>query len=145
MQNVNEESMILPLYLPVAERVAILIDEYDKPVVDNLTRPELREKFRETLQGFYGVMKSKDACIKFGFLTGVTKIGRMSVFSGLNNLQDISMDERYIDICGITESELKQYFDGSVQELAAACGKKIIKLGVNFSSKTRCVDGWKIA
>ncbi len=49
MQNVNEESMILPLYLPVAERVAILIDEYDKPVVDNLTRPELREKFRETL------------------------------------------------------------------------------------------------
>ena len=100
-------------------QAVILIDEYDKPIVDNLTRPELREEFRETLQGFYSVMKSKDAFIKFGFLTGVTKIGRMSVFSGLNNIQDISMDGRYVDICGITEGELRRYFGESVQELAA--------------------------
>ncbi len=122
VESVRFDNLIEAVSSKTGRQVAILIDEYDKPVIDNLTRPELREFFRETLQGFYSVMKSKDACIKFGFLTGVTKIGRMSVFSGLNNLQDISMDERYIDICGITESELKQYFDGSVQELAAACG-----------------------
>ena len=121
VESVRFDNLIEAVSSKTGHQVAILIDEYDKPVIDNLTRPELREFFRETLQGFYSVMKSKDACIKFGFLTGVTKIGRMSVFSGLNNIQDISMDERYIDICGITEKELRQYFDGSVQELAAAC------------------------
>ena len=115
------KGIIEAAYKKTGRQVVILVDEYDKPIVDNLTRAELREKFRETLQGFYSVMKTKDAYIKFGFLTGVTKIGRMSVFSGLNNIQDISMDERYIDICGITEKELRQYFDGSVQELAEAC------------------------
>ncbi len=105
-------------YRKTGRRVVVLIDEYDKPIVDNLTRPELRERFRETLEGFYGVLKGKDDFIRFGFLTGVTKIGKMSVFSGLNNIQDISMDFRYADICGISESELKEYFDDSVQELA---------------------------
>ncbi len=103
-------------------QAVILIDEYDKPVVDNLIRPELRDSFKETLQGFYSVLKGKDEFIRFGFLTGVTKIGKMSVFSGLNNIQDISMDTRYVSICGITGAELKQYFDGSVDELARACG-----------------------
>ncbi len=113
-------NVIEAAYKKTGRQVVILIDEYDKPIIDNLTRPELREAFREQLQGFYSVMKSKDAFIRFGFLTGVTKIGRMSVFSGLNNLQDISMDERYIDICGISEKELKQFFDESVAELAQA-------------------------
>ncbi len=108
-------------YRKTGRQVVILVDEYDKPIIDNQTRADLREFFRETLQGFYSVMKSKDAYIRFGFLTGVTKIGRMSVFSGLNNLQDISMDTRYIDICGITEGELNRYFDDSVQELSDAC------------------------
>ena len=114
-------NVIEAAFRKTGRQAVILIDEYDKPIVDNLNRPELREAFRETLQGFYSVMKSKDAFIRFGFLTGVTKIGRMSVFSGLNNLQDISMDTRYIDICGITEGELKRYFDDSVQELSDAC------------------------
>ncbi len=113
-------NVIEAAYKKTGRQVVILIDEYDKPIIDNLTRPELREAFREQLQGFYSVMKSKDAFIRFGFLTGVTKIGRMSVFSGLNNLQDISMDERYIDICGISEKELKLYFDESITELAQA-------------------------
>ncbi len=103
-------------------KVVLLIDEYDKPIIDNLTRPELRDRFRETLEGFYGVFKGKDEFIRFGFLTGVTKIGKMSVFSGLNNIQDISMDLRYSDICGMSGAELKSYFDGSVEELAAANG-----------------------
>ena len=82
--------------------MVILIDEYDKPIVDNLGDEALSDAFRRQLQGFYSVMKSKDAYIKFGFLTGVSKIGKLSVFSGLNNLKDISMDARYTDICGIS-------------------------------------------
>ena len=100
--------------------VVILIDEYDKPIVDSLGDEKLNESFRSLLQGFYGVMKAKDACIKFGFLTGVTKIGKLSIFSGLNNLKDISMDARYTDICGISEKDLKKYFGESVKELAVA-------------------------
>ena len=100
--------------------VVILIDEYDKPIVDSLGDEKLNDSFRSLLQGFYSVMKAKDACIKFGFLTGVTKIGKLSVFSGLNNLKDISMDARFTDICGISEKDLKKYFGESVKELAKA-------------------------
>ena len=100
--------------------VVVLIDEYDKPLVDNLGDETLTDAFRKQLQGFYSVMKAKDACIKFGFLTGVTKIGKLSVFSGLNNLKDISMDARYTDICGISEEDLRRYFGESVRELAEA-------------------------
>ncbi len=109
-------------YTKTGSGVVILIDEYDKPVVDSLGDDKLNESFRSLLQGFYSVMKAKDACIKFGFLTGVTKIGKLSVFSGLNNLKDISMDARYTDICGISEKDLKKYFDESVKELAEANG-----------------------
>ena len=107
------------------KQVVILIDEYDKPIVDNLTNPELAEVFRTQLQGFYSVMKSQDAHIRLGFLTGVTKIGKLSVFSGLNNLRDISMDARYADICGISEKELRKYFDESVGLLAEANGLSV--------------------
>ena len=103
-------------------QVVILVDEYDKPVIDNLDRPELRDKIREELRGFYGVMKSKDGCIRLGFLTGVTKIGKMSVFSDLNNPKDISMDARYTDICGVSETDLTDCFAESVRELAEANG-----------------------
>ncbi len=100
--------------------VVILVDEYDKPIVDNLGNDKLADTFRKQLQGFYSVMKAKDAYIKFGFLTGVTKIGKLSVFSGLNNLKDISMDARYADICGISEKDLSKYFTESIKELAEA-------------------------
>ena len=100
--------------------VVILIDEYDKPIVDSLGDEKLNESFRSLLQAFYGVMKAKDASIKFGFLTGVTKIGKLSVFSGLNNLKDISMDARYTDICGISEKDLTKYFTESIKALAKA-------------------------
>ena len=103
-------------------QVVILIDEYDKPIIDNLDNPELQEYYRSTLQGFYGVMKAKDECIRFGFLTGVTKIGKLSVLSGLNNLRDISMLTQYSDICGISETDLQVYFPESVKELAEANG-----------------------
>ena len=114
------KGVIETAYRKTGKKVVVLVDEYDKPIIDNLTRVELRDAFRETLEGFYGVLKSKDDYIRFGFLTGVTKIGKMSVFSGLNNIQDISMRAEYTDICGISKSELKSYFSESVTELAAA-------------------------
>ena len=87
-------------------KVVVLVDEYEKPIVDNLGNKELRDYFRSTLQGFYSVIKTQDDKIRFGFLTGVSRIGHMSIFSGLNNLNDISMDGRYYAICGVSENEL---------------------------------------
>ena len=119
---VRFETIIEAAYRKTGRQVVILVDEYDKPVIDNLDRPELRDKIREELRGFYGVMKSKDGCIRLGFLTGVTKIGKMSVFSDLNNPKDISMDSRYTDICGVSETDLTDCFAESVRELAEANG-----------------------
>ena len=104
-------------YETTGKNVVILIDEYDKPIVDNLSNPELADNFKKTLQGFYSVLKAKDGQIRFAFLTGVSKIGKLSVFSGLNNLKDISMVNEYADICGLSEDELSKYFDESVGEL----------------------------
>ena len=100
------------------EKVVFLVDEYEKPVVDNIDNEELAKQMRRELQGLYSVIKGKDENIRFVFLTGVTKLGKMSIFSGLNNLKDISMNETYFDVCGITEKELKDNFDESVAELA---------------------------
>lgn len=102
--------------------MVILIDEYDKPIVNNLGNEALVDYYRRALQGFYSVLKAKDGQIKFGFLTGVSKIGKLSVFSALNNLKDISMVKEYADICGITEKELHGNFDESVSELGEANG-----------------------
>lgn len=102
------------------KKVVILVDEYDKPIVDNLGDEDLADYFKRTLQGFYSVIKAMDGFIRFGFLTGVSKIGKLSVFSGLNNLRDISMLPEYSDICGISEEDLHKYFDESVEELAVS-------------------------
>ena len=107
-------------YEKTGKQVVILIDEYDKPIVNNLDKKELSDYYRAVLQGFYGVIKSMGEQTKFCFLTGVSKIGKLSVFSTLNNLTDISLNADYAGICGISENELKEYFDGSVTELASA-------------------------
>ena len=83
---------------------------------------ELRKEYRNTLKPFYGVLKTMDGYIKLGFLTGVTKFGKVSVFSDLNNLKDISMRRDYIDICGITDKELHRYFDKDLHTLADVQG-----------------------
>lgn len=101
--------------------VVILIDEYDKPILQTLQAPELQAEHRAQLKAFYSVLKTQDRYIKFAFLTGVTKFGKISVFSDLN-LIDISMDYRYVNICGTTEEELKSYFKDGISELASANG-----------------------
>ncbi len=103
-------------------KVVILVDEYDKPMLQAIGNPELQDAYRATLRGFYGALKSMDGCIRFALLTGVTKFGKLSVFSGLNNLNDISMDESYSDICGITEEELVSNFNPELNAMAEASG-----------------------
>lgn len=100
--------------------VVILIDEYDKPILQTLRDPELQAEHRAQLKAFYSVLKTQDRYIKFAFLTGVTKFDKVSVFSDLNNLTDISMDHRYISICGMTEKELLTNFKEGIGELASA-------------------------
>lgn len=103
-------------------RVVFLVDEYDKPLLQAIGNDDLQAEYRGILKAFYGALKSSDRYIRFAFLTGVTKFGKVSVFSDLNNLMDISFDHRYSEICGITEKELRHYFDSSVSELAEANG-----------------------
>lgn len=100
----------------------ILIDEYDKPMLQAIGSPELQTEYRNTLKAFYGALKSCDGYIQFAMLTGVTKFGKVSVFSDLNNLMDISMINRFSEICGITEEELHRYFDDDIHTLAEKLG-----------------------
>ena len=101
--------------------VVILIDEYDKPILQTLQTPELQAEHRAQLKAFYSVLKTQDRYIKFAFITGVTTFRKISVFNDLN-LMDISMDYRYVNICGTTEEELKSYFKEGISELASANG-----------------------
>ena len=105
-------------YKQTGQRVVILIDEYDKPMLQAIGNEELQKELRNTMKAFYSVLKTMDGCIQFAFLTGVTKFGKVSVFSDLNNLDDISMRNQYIDICGVSEKELHDDLEIELHELA---------------------------
>ncbi|MEO5003711.1 ATP-binding protein [Bacteroides ovatus] len=105
-------------YKQTGQRVVILIDEYDKPMLQAIGNEGLQKEFRNTMKAFYSVLKTMDGCIQFAFLTGVTKFGKVSVFSDLNNLDDISMRNQYIDICGVSEKELHDNLEIELHELA---------------------------
>ena len=100
------------------QRVVILVDEYDKPMLQAIGNEKLQKQFRDTLKPFYGALKTMDGYIKFAFLTGVTKFGKVSVFSDLNNLDDISMRKDYIEICGVSDQELHENLDIELHEFA---------------------------
>lgn len=91
-------------------KVVILVDEYDKPILDNITDSELAAQMRRGLRNFYSVIKAQDVNLKFALLTGVSKFSKISLFSELNNLEDITLDARYADICGYTQTELEHSF-----------------------------------
>lgn len=112
------EHVIQRAFEKTGQRVVVLVDEYDKPILQAIGREDLQNEYRATLKGFYGALKSMDAYIKFAMLTGVTKFGKVSVFSDLNNLDDISMNKKYYNICGITEEELQQALRPYVERLA---------------------------
>ena len=103
-------SLLEALHEQAGQRVAVLIDEYDKPILDALDTPEVARANRDFLRGLYSVVKDSDAHIHFSFITGVSKFSKVSLFSGLNNLRDITLTPRYSAICGYTEADLDTVF-----------------------------------
>ncbi len=98
-------------------RVVVLVDEYDKPILDVLADPEAAELNRDFLRGLYGTVKSMDAHVEFSFFTGVSKFTKVSLFSDLNNLLDITLDPRFANICGYTEKDLDEVFAPELEGL----------------------------
>ncbi len=92
------------------ERVVILIDEYDKPILDNITNKEKAKRARDILKNFYSVIKDSDRYIRFVFITGVSKFSKLNLFSGLNNIEDITVNEEFAEICGYTHDDLLTVF-----------------------------------
>ena len=103
-------ALIRAAELRYGQRVVVLVDEYDKPILDNLTRPDIARQMRDGLRDLYSVIKDADAHIKFAMLTGVSKFSKVSLFSGLNNLKDITVDARYSAICGYTDADVDTVF-----------------------------------
>ena len=98
------------LHARSGRRVVVLVDEYDKPILDALEVPEVARANRDYLRGLYAVIKDSDAHVRFSFLTGVSKFSKVSLFSGLNNLTDITLDPRYSSICGYTDEDIDTVF-----------------------------------
>ena len=103
-------ALISALHRQAGRPVVVLVDEYDKPILDALDAPDIARANREFLRGVYAVIKDCDAHVRFTFLTGVSKFSKVSLFSGLNNLTDISLDPAYSTICGYTEQDLDKVF-----------------------------------
>lgn len=113
--------------------------EYDKPLLQTIGNEKLQDDYCATLKSFYGALKSRDDCIKFAMLTGVTKFGKVSVFSDLNNLKEISLDNRNYNLCGIDEKELHSVFVPYLQRLADA---QDISLEEAYSELKSNYDGY---
>lgn len=112
------KGIIQRAYELTGKGVVVLVDEYDKPLLQAIHNNELLEEYRTILKAFYGTLKSKDSCLRFVFLTGVTKFSQVSVFSDLNQLNDISMSKAYATICGLTKQELLDNFGPELEVLA---------------------------
>ena len=112
-------NLVRDAYKKTGRQAVVLVDEYDKPLLQTIDKPELFDDYRATLKAFYGVLKSEDANLRFSMLTGVTKFSQVSVWSDLNNLQDITMDPFYSSVCGISEEELHANLNAEVENLAA--------------------------
>nr|WP_038055397.1 AAA family ATPase [Thermodesulfobacterium hydrogeniphilum] len=111
------EELILKLYRKYNQKVVVLIDEYDKPILDNIENPEIAIEMRECLKNFYSVLKDADPYLKFVFITGVSKFSKVSLFSGLNNLQDITLNPEYGTICGYTQNEFEIIFAERLKDI----------------------------
>ena len=112
------ENLIVNAHHKTGQGVVVLIDEYDDPLLSTLDRPDLNSYYRQTLKGVFSVLKSADRHIHFAFVTGVSRFSQTSLFSGANHLSDISFEDEYAGICGLTEEEIKEYLSNSIAELA---------------------------
>ena len=111
-------NLLINAHKQTGRRCVVLVDEYDKSLLDLIDDPELQERNKFLFKGFFGNLKSCDAHIRFVFITGVTKFHKVSIFSDLNQLFDISINEDYAAICGITEEELRNNFMPEIKTLA---------------------------
>lgn len=122
-------NLIKAAFEKTGRQVVVLVDEYDKPLLQNVTDSELEGELRDALKGFYGNLKSEDQFIRFIFITGVTRFDKVSIFSDLNNLNDISLSEKFTGICGITSDELMKDFIPEIKNMAC----------VNELSEAQCL------
>jgi len=111
------QTLIRNAHAQTGQRVVILVDEYDKPILDNLHKPEVAREIRDGLRNLYSVIKDSDAHVKFAMLTGVSKFSKVSLFSGLNNLDDITVDAPYSAICGYTDNDIDTIFAPELEGL----------------------------
>ena len=146
--------------LSARNRVVVLVDEYDKPIIDNLENEEEARRIREVLKGFYGVLKGLDEYLRFVLLTGVSKFSKVGVFSGLNNLKDITLDDRYAADAVVELEEGVFVFEFKIGGTAAAAlaqiaargyvepyrqrGKPVYSIGVAFGREERGVVDWQV-
>ena len=115
--SIRLNELVIRLYEKTGKQVVILIDEYDKPILDALYT-DYEEQNRQELRNLYSPLKDSDKYIRFLFITGITKVSHVNIFSGLNQLDDISMYEDYSDLCGISQEELELYFEPEIKALA---------------------------
>ena len=142
------EVVIKTAYEKTCKKVVVLIDEYDKPLLEAMnTNLELEESNRAVFKGFFGKLKSLDGYLKFVFFTGVTKFSKVSIFSDINQLTDISIDESFTDICGITQAELEKYFSPEIDTMAQKneisreeCLKKLKQMYDGYHFYKKCED-----
>ncbi|MGP1460445.1 MAG: AAA family ATPase [Bacteroides sp.] len=127
--------LIKTIYEKTQKQVVILIDEYDKPLLLTLQDPELNEANRSLLRAFYEVLKHCDRYIRFAFLTGITKFSKTNLFSGANNLMDISLLDNYAAICGFTEQELTDNLMPEIERLAEAKKSTVAKTRATLKKK----------
>ena len=132
------KNIIKSAFEKTGKQVVILIDEYDKPILDALYT-QYEEQNRQELRSFYSPLKDCDQYIRFLFITGITKVSHVNIFSGLNQLNDISLDKKYSSICGISESELVEYF---MPEIAALAEEQEMSLEETKSKLAQMYDGY---
>ena len=124
-------------------RVAVLVDEYDKPILDAIEDPDTARANRDFLRGLYGCLKFADEHVKFVFLTGVSKFSKVSLFSGLNNLKDVTLNPAYSTICGFTEGELDEVFAAQLRGLDRSTVRKWYN-GYNWLGSERVYNPYDI-
>lgn len=147
---VRFQNLLVRAYTQTGLRCVVLVDEYDKPLLESLSDPDQEEHKKAVLKGFFSALKSFDRYLQFVFISGVTKFSKVSIFSDLNQLEDISLDEEYAAICGITEEELSRHFLPETEQMAEAnhmsleeCLEMLKKTydGYHFSSDTEGNSG----
>ena len=140
--NQRLESLIVHAYEKTGRQAVILIDEYDAPLLDVVHEDELLPQLRQVMRNFYSPLKACDPYLRFVFLTGITKFSQMSIFSDLNNLTNISMDEEYAGICGITleeiQTKLTDYVDALADNLNLTREQAVLLLGKRYDGYHFC-------